>query len=747
MRTIPLLLTLALTVGCGDKPDDTGHADDVDGDGYGASVDCDDEDADVNPGASEVPYDGVDNDCDEGTPDDDVDGDGYGVADDCDDDNAEVHPDAEETCNEIDDDCDEEVDEDAVDADTWYPDDDGDSYGDGTATDTVAACEQPGGYVADATDCDDALADVHPGADETCNGLDDDCDDETDEDPVDGTNWYLDYDGDGQGSDDYVLEACEQPSGYVDNADDCDDLEATTYLGADEIPCNDVDDDCDGEADELGKGVSVTWYLDSDGDGWGDDHITVEEHPDCAGPSGYVDMGDDCDDGDAKINPGAEESCDEVDNDCDGAIDEGDAVDAEDWYPDDDGDGYGWFQGPAAASCEQPTGYVADSTDCDDDDASVNPSVADSCIWAEIQEIQTGTFADGDIVTVVGWSMHDATSTGFFMMDADGAYNGIWVYAPGTSALEGDELVLWGEVLEYNDLTEIYVTAPSTDITVLSTGNVLPSATVVTTAELADPKTAEPYEGCLVTVESVTVGDSDLGYGEWSVDDDVRVDDAIYAFEGDLAVDGTFTSITGLLNYSYGNYKIEPRYDLDFAGYVSPVCTADLCADDLVVGDLVITEVLANPDYCDDADCEWFEIYNASGQTVDLDGVVLEDADGDSATISDCADMAAGSYMVVARGASSTWGYIGFTPDAYYGSSVALGNSGDQVLISNSLGTLDETPVYTSGDASPGESWSLDPTAMDVTINDDAAYWCAAASTIAGTKDLGTPGASNDSCF
>jgi hypothetical protein len=80
-------------------PDLTGQ--DLDGDGYADPNDCDDEDADVNPGAEEIEYDGIDNDCDESTADDDLDGDGYGADEDCDDLDANVNPDG--------DDCDDEL--------------------------------------------------------------------------------------------------------------------------------------------------------------------------------------------------------------------------------------------------------------------------------------------------------------------------------------------------------------------------------------------------------------------------------------------------------------------------------------------------------------------------------------------------------------------------------------------------------------------------------------------------------------
>lgn len=99
-----------------------GDAVDMDGDGYFdidnpcSETDCDDTDATVNPDATEVPYDGIDNDCDPGTLDDDLDEDGFAIVDDCDDTNAEVNPEMEEVCdNGIDDNCNGEIDENCCD--------------------------------------------------------------------------------------------------------------------------------------------------------------------------------------------------------------------------------------------------------------------------------------------------------------------------------------------------------------------------------------------------------------------------------------------------------------------------------------------------------------------------------------------------------------------------------------------------------------------------------------------------------
>ncbi len=708
MRPIPFLfLALSLTTGCFVKPDDTGPTDPVDS-------------GDPQPV--------------------DADGDGYDDTVDCDDSDPAVFPGADELCNGIDDDCDEDVDEaDAIDATAWLPDADGDGFGDRNTDVAVASCEAVSGHVADASDCDDSDPAVNPDADEICNELDDDCDGEIDVDASDAPTWYLDYDDDGYGGSTYTLEACDAPEGYVADATDCDDLEVYSFPGADEW-CDGVDNDCDDEVDEDDAIDAPTWYEDADGDGYGSTTATQA----CAMPKGFVDDSSDCLDSDAASYPGAAETCDGYDNDCDGTTDEADAVDALPWYEDADGDGYGWFDASATLACTAPSGFVADDTDCDDGDSAVSPASGD-CNWATVSDVQTGAVAEGDAVAVVGWVMHDAMSTGFHLADASGAYNGVWVYTLSSTMLEGDEVVLHGTVAEYNELTEIVVDAPSADIILLDSGVTIPAATVLPTADLADLAIAETYEGVLVTVENVDVTDSDLGYGEWSVDDGVRIDDLIYGFEGDLMEGGSFTSITGLLYHSYGDYKILPRYAADLVGYTEPPCAADACAEDLLVGDLVITEFMFNPDFCDDADCEWVELYNASGGSVDLDGLIVQDDGGNTATVNGSPVLASASTIVLAVGDSSTWGYTGFTPDAYYGSTVALGNGGDQVSIANSAGILDTAAAYTGG-TSPGSSLSLDPTARDVSSNDDPASWCLATSTITGTSDLGTPGTGNDPC-
>ncbi len=202
-----------------------------------------------------------------------------------------------------------------MDTTTWYADADSDGFGD--AQTLLVQCYQPAGYISgDATDCDDTEASTYPGALEYCDGHDDDCDGEVDEDDaVDALTWNADDDGDGFGDPDDELVQCYQPAGYVEDEDtDCDDTDADTNPGALEY-CDGHDDDCDGDIDEDDAVDAQTWYLDDDGDSYGDPDVS---DVDCHAPTGYASDNTDCDDTDADVNPGETETCDGTDNDCSG---------------------------------------------------------------------------------------------------------------------------------------------------------------------------------------------------------------------------------------------------------------------------------------------------------------------------------------------------------------------------------------------------------------------------------------------
>ena len=116
----------------------------------------------------------------------------------------------------------------------------------------------------------------------------------------------------------------------------------------------------------------ITCFQDFDQDNYGS-NIIINDDGDgvCETADGESIVNTDCNDTNAAINPGATESCDGLDNNCNGTIDDGLAITL--WYPDGDGDGYGNLAGPTLDQCGKPAGYVADTTDCNDANALERP--------------------------------------------------------------------------------------------------------------------------------------------------------------------------------------------------------------------------------------------------------------------------------------------------------------------------------------------------------------------------------------
>jgi hypothetical protein len=130
---------------------------------------------------------------------------------------------------------------------TFWLDADGDGYGDDDSP--VEACEQPADTSTQGGDCDDLDASVSPEGSEVCNGVDEDCDGDIDEDASDALSWYADADGDGFGDPDSGVLGCEAGSGEVEDSSDCDDTDALVFPGSStpDDPASGLDGDCDGE--------------------------------------------------------------------------------------------------------------------------------------------------------------------------------------------------------------------------------------------------------------------------------------------------------------------------------------------------------------------------------------------------------------------------------------------------------------------------------------------------------------------
>ncbi len=314
---------------------------------------------------------------------------------DCNDQLATVYPGAPEVTNGRDDNCNGQVDETAV-ITTYYRDADVDGFGNPAVMQTGTS--QPPGYVTNNGDCDDTKV------------------------------TYQDMDNDGFGSTTKV--AC----GGVENSADCNDSQ-TRYLDGDgdgfgsmtKVACGGVTNNTDCNDADASVNAPQTYYPDSDGDGFGN-ASNPAAFCSSSPPSGYVTNNSDCDDtkvlyrdndrdgfgsttkvacggvlnntdchdGDNTIYPSAPELADGKDNNCNGQTDESAPIT---WYRDKDGDGFG---NPAVSlqSSTQPTGYVSNSLDCDDNRVSYRD--ADNDGWGTTEKVpcgwisRTGDCNDGD---------------------------------------------------------------------------------------------------------------------------------------------------------------------------------------------------------------------------------------------------------------------------------------------------------------------------------------------------------------
>lgn len=382
---------------------------DSDGDGYGVeqstvesctlpsgyastAEDCDDDNNTIFPGAEEL-CDGHYNNCILGSQDindlpveeSDQDNDGFVICPniepewnpmdstiigggDCNDLDSEINPNAVDNCDSVDNNCSGDE-SDAINKPTFYNDADGDGYGDNS--NSIESCEQPSSYVIDNTDCNDNNSLINPDLSEICDGLDNDCINGID-DGLNFDDYYIDADADGYGDTLATpVNICEQPSGYVLDNTDCDDLNPQIYPAANEV--------CDGYFNNCIASSQSSFSLpqneiDADNDGY----VTCEPMDilNWGNVNGSIIGGDDCADNDPMIFPGQTEVCDGVDNNCNTLTDEG--IPTTDYFSDTDSDGYG---DPTTlfSSCYQPSNMVTNATDCDDTNPSVFPNAVELC--------------------------------------------------------------------------------------------------------------------------------------------------------------------------------------------------------------------------------------------------------------------------------------------------------------------------------------------------------------------------------
>lgn len=201
---------------------------------------------------------------------------------DCNDDDPLINTKAVEICGDsVDNNCNGLIDEGLL---KFFVDVDLDGFGNKVMS--VKACEKPEGYVQDSTDCNDNDRNINPISGEVCDQVDNNCDSQIDEGlPL--TLYYVDVDGDKYGAPvDGGLSLCYDPgAGYALNNTDCNDADSTIHPGATDIECDSIDQDCNGVDLEAAK---FTYYLDLDGNGYGDDP-TADTTCCCPSPpAGYV---------------------------------------------------------------------------------------------------------------------------------------------------------------------------------------------------------------------------------------------------------------------------------------------------------------------------------------------------------------------------------------------------------------------------------------------------------------------------
>jgi hypothetical protein len=175
-----------------------------------------------------------------------------------------------------------------------------------------------------------------------------------------------------------------------------------------------------------------------------------------------------------------------------------------------------------------------------------------------IAEVQGELFASPlieQIVTVQG-IVTAANDFSYFIQNGSGAWNGIYIYDDTNLPTVGDDVILEGEVSEYYDLTEI---SNITYFETVSSGNELPAVVIVESGVLG--ASGEPYEGCLVQIVNAVCTNPNADFGQGYFNDssgDCMVDDMLYMPDPAWVID-EYYSITGVLTYSYDEYKIEPR--------------------------------------------------------------------------------------------------------------------------------------------------------------------------------------------
>jgi hypothetical protein len=436
--------------------------------------------------------------------------------------------------------------------------------------------------------------------------------------------------------------------------------------------------------------------------------------------------------------------------------------------------------GDDTASNDIDEGPPEDTGDADDTGDVDDTGVEDT--GPTIFDIQTHVIAPGETVTLEGVvvsASYTPNNLGFFISEPGGGpNNGLWVFAPfmheELSIAPGQVLTITGTTAEYAapedggddtgmadeaDLpdtetqTQLRIADPL-DVVVTGSGEIPPS-TVIESEVLANPETAEPYEGVLVTIDAPTV-ESPYTSGRFMVNGGSLVGN-LYMDFGYVRLGDSFASITGVVYSKEREYLVSPRSNADVLGHADTcgVCTADKCIGDVAAGALVVTELMPNPDACGERDAsgEYIEVYNTTEWSIDLNCLELTDAADHYGFIEVSTIVEAGGYAVLQRrGAEYCYDdaiAASGAPTAVYRKKVTLNNEDDSITLGYGDVVFDSVSYTADWPFSEGVAMQFSEELLWGTpadANDAMESWCAATDEISGGTDKGSPGSTNGAC-
>jgi hypothetical protein len=299
-------------------------------------------------------------------------------------------------------------------------------------------------------------------------------------------------------------------------------------------------------------------------------------------------------------------------------------------------------------------------------------------------------------------------------------------------------------------------TEPGESVTCTASAADAQGLSISSSASVVIENTAPTAPSVSLTADSIFVGSSDLLCSVDVESTDIDEQTLSYVFEwfdpngNSVQTSGPTTSLSDTFSAgatSYGDWWCTVHADdgIDTGAVGSSMISLDYAVNALVEGDLVLTEIMQNPSAVSDSNGEWIEVYNATSEAINLEGMIIADTQAFT-VIDEVVVVGPAEYAVLSNNADfSTNG--GVAVDFEY-NTVQLNNSGEQYLsIENSTGSIDMV-WWDDGLTMPdpnGSSMNLSSDIIDALENDNGNYWCEATTQMV-SGDYGTPGLANDTC-